>query len=67
MANPTSSLFKLVLGLVLIILPIYLVLAVPELSSWGAAALALIKGGIVLFVVFIGLIFLLLGFSDLKG
>ena len=67
MANPISSLFKLVLGLVLIVLPIYLVLGVPYFGSWGVAALSLIKGGIVLFVIFIGLIFLLLGFSDLKG
>ncbi len=67
MANPTSSLFKVVLGLVLIILPIYLVLGVLFFKSWGLDTLALIKGGIVLFVIFIGLIFLLLGFSDLKG
>ncbi|MBI2667744.1 hypothetical protein HYX17_03145 [Candidatus Woesearchaeota archaeon] len=67
MANPISSLFKLVLGLVLIALPIYLVLEVGFFRSWGIAALDLIKGGIVLFVIFIGLVFLLLGFSDLKG
>ncbi|MBI2663330.1 hypothetical protein HYX15_02240 [Candidatus Woesearchaeota archaeon] len=67
MANAISSLFKLVFGLVLIVLPIYLVLAVDFFRSWGAAALIIIKGGILLFVIFLGLIFLLLGFSDLKG
>ena len=64
MANPISSLFKLVLGLVLIALPVYLVLEVGFFRSWGLATLDLIKGGIVLFVIFIGLVFLLLGFED---
>ncbi|MBU0957927.1 MAG: hypothetical protein KKF56_03920 [Nanoarchaeota archaeon] len=35
--------------------------------GFGEAALEFLKGGIVWFVIMIGLLFLLLGISDLKG
>ncbi len=57
---------ELLLGLILIIIPLYAVLAMPVFASWGIAALSLIKGGIIIFLIFVGVIFLILGLSDLK-
>jgi len=55
---------EILLGLILIVGAIY--------GSWisfpalGLAALEFLKGGIVWFVILIGLLFLMLGISDLK-
>ena len=56
---------ELLLGLVLIVASVY---------AWGldylgigTAALEFLKGGIIWFVIMIGLLFLMLGISDLKG
>lgn len=55
---------ELLLGLILVIASVY---------AWGmnylgigTAALEFLKGGIVWFVIMIGLLFLMLGISDLK-
>ena len=55
---------EILLGLILVIVPIY-VWAVNWIGL-GAAALEFLKGGIVWAVIIIGLLFLLLGISDLK-
>ena len=57
---------EILLGLILIIVPIVLVLPGMWLASWGVATIEFIKGGIVVFVIFVGLLFLLLGISDLR-
>lgn len=57
---------ELLLGLVLIVAPIILVTSVAPFLSWGHAALEFIKGGIVIFLVLIGLVLLILGISELK-
>ncbi|MFA5857415.1 MAG: hypothetical protein WC867_08695 [Candidatus Pacearchaeota archaeon] len=57
---------EILLGLILIIGPIVLVLPGMPLHLWGLAALELIKGGIVVLVVLVGLLFLMLGISDLR-
>ena len=64
MGNAAKGLFKIVLGLIIAIIPIYLFLG----NIWGlwSATWALIKGGIALLVLLIGLIFILIGFSDIK-
>jgi|TARA_Y100000310_G_scaffold345160_1_gene462265 hypothetical protein len=67
MVNVVNSLFKLVFGLFVIFLPFYLIYKVDIFYSWGIAALSLIKGSVVLLVLFIGLVFLLLGLSDMKN
>jgi len=54
---------ELLMGLILVIIPIYAAL---QYSSWGAATLYFIMGGIIVGVVMIGLLFLMLGISDLK-
>jgi hypothetical protein len=55
--------FEILLGLILVIAAVVSWVALP---SWGAAALAFLKGGIVWFVILVGLLFLMLGISDLR-
>ncbi len=58
---------EILIGLILIIVPIIVVLQFDTFIPWGKAALEFIKGGVVIFVILIGLLFLMLGISDLKG
>ena len=55
---------ELLVGLILVIVPIY---AAWTYSAWGTATIEFLKGGVIVFVVLIGLLFLLLGISDLKS
>ncbi len=57
---------EILLGLILVVGTIALVLEGMPLASWGIATLDFLKGGVVCFVVLIGLLFLILGISDLK-
>jgi hypothetical protein len=54
----------IVAGLILVIVPI---LAGFYYPSWGMAAISLIKGGIIIGLTLAGLLFLLLGISELKN
>jgi len=54
---------ELLLGLILVIAPLLLVWG----NSWGDAALQFAKGGIGVGVVLIGLMFILLGISDISS
>ena len=54
---------EILLGLILVIAAVVGWVIFP---SWGAAALTVLKGGIVWLVVLVGLLFLLLGISDLR-
>ena len=56
----TKSLFKIILGLLLIVASVYLIV------RWWPDVLSLIKGAIGIFVLLLGLLFLILGFSDTK-
>jgi hypothetical protein len=64
MSETALSLIKIVVGIVLIGLPIYVLI----FNVWGLldAVWLLIKAGIVIGVALIGLIFLVLGFTELK-
>ncbi len=55
---------EIILGLILVILPVY----TWGVNLWGMgdAALIFLKGGLVWAVLLIGLLFLLIGISDLK-
>jgi hypothetical protein len=55
---------EILVGLVMVIIPIYLW----GINFWGfgTAAVEFLKGGLVWFVIMIGLLFLMLGISDLK-
>ncbi|MBS3090682.1 hypothetical protein J4433_02840 [Candidatus Pacearchaeota archaeon] len=55
---------ELLIGLILVILPIVVAINLP---AWGAAAILFLRGGIVVGVILIGLLFLMLGISDIKG
>jgi len=55
---------EILLGLILVLVPIGV--AINWTDSWGMPTLIFIKGGIVCFIVLIGLLFLMLGISDLK-
>lgn len=55
---------EILLGLILVIVAV--VSWVVDFWGTGAAALAFFKGGLVWLVILIGLLFLMLGISDLK-
>ena len=57
---------ELILGLILVVVPIWVALDANFLPTWGPATLVVLKGAIVLGLIGIGLLFLLLGISDLK-
>ncbi|MBR9701912.1 hypothetical protein GOV13_03240 [Candidatus Pacearchaeota archaeon] len=56
--------FELLIGLVLIVISVY----AWGMNSWGfgTAALEFLKGGIIWIILMIGLLFIVLGISDLK-
>lgn len=56
--------FEILLGLIFLIVPI--AAWIVDFASFGEAALLFLKGGIIWALIGIGLIFLLIGFSDLK-
>jgi len=58
---------EILLGLILVIAPIYAWIA-KDGGIWGMgdAAVTFFKGGLVWFIILIGLLFLMLGISDLK-
>ncbi|MEK6885572.1 MAG: hypothetical protein AABX17_01245 [Nanoarchaeota archaeon] len=55
---------EILLGLILVIAAVIGWVLSP--NDWGAAALSLLKGGIVWGVILVGMLFLLLGISDLR-
>jgi hypothetical protein len=55
---------ELLLGLILILVPIVVAINIP---AWGTATIEFLKGGIIVGVILIGLLFLMLGISDLKS
>jgi hypothetical protein len=57
-----NNLIKIIFGLILVVVAIWFGIW----ANWFGAVWMLIKGGIILLVIFIGLVLLLLGFSDLK-
>lgn len=63
--NTMNKWVELLLGLILVVVAVY----VWGMNFWGMgnAALDFFKGGIVWFVIMIGLLFIMLGISDIKG
>ena len=57
---------KILIGLILIIIPLYLIFPAGPLESWGIATLNLIKGGVTIIVLLMGIIFVVFGISELK-
>jgi len=54
---------ELLIGLVLLLAPVSIAWG----TGWGAAALEFIKGGVVVGVALIGLMFIMLGISDINS
>jgi hypothetical protein len=54
---------EILIGLILLIIPILIAII---FTSWGTATIAFLKGGVICFVALIGLLFLMLGLSDLR-
>jgi hypothetical protein len=61
-----NKILKIIIGLILIIVPLYLIFPGNVMSSWGIATLILIKGGITIIVLLMGIILIALGINDLK-
>lgn len=57
---------ELILGIILIIAPLYVALSHWG-AAWGQATLEFIMGGIIVGVILIGLLLIILGISDIKG
>ena len=55
---------EIILGLILIVASVLISFYFP---SWLGAALTVLKGGILWFILGIGLLFVMLGISELKG
>ena len=58
---------KIIIGLIILTGTVLLVFPNMPLASWGKAAWILIKGGITLLAILIGVILIILGISDLKN
>ncbi len=56
---------EILIGLILVVAAVYAWMT--DFWGMGQAALTFFKGGVVWFVILIGLLFLMLGISDLKG
>jgi len=61
-----NKIFELLIGLILVVVPLWAAINESFLAGWGAATITVLKGGVIICVVAIGLLFLLLGISDLK-
>ncbi len=59
-----SKLINILIGIVLILVPIIVVLNVPVFYSWGIATIEFLKGGVVVILVLIGIVFLILGITE---
>lgn len=57
---------KILLGLILVVIPLYLIFPGSPLQSWGIAALDLIKGGATILLLMVGIILIVLGIDELK-
>jgi len=57
---------KILIGLILVVAPLCLVMPGMAFASWGRAAWELIKGGITILVILIGVILIVMGIDELK-
>lgn len=57
---------KILGGLILVIAPLFLIMPGMVLASWGKAAWELIKGGITILIILIGIILILMGIDELR-
>lgn len=62
--NATKGLFKIVAGIILVVAALW---ASTTYTGWGQAALDLLQGAIILFVILVGFIVFIIGLTDLKA
>jgi len=60
-----NKFIELIVGLVLLLVPIYAWIAYP--TSIGKDAITFLIGGLVWLLILVGVVFILVGISDLKG
>jgi len=58
---------KILIGLILVVVPLYLVMPGMTLASWGRAAWELIKGGVTILVILIGITLIVMGIDELRN
>lgn len=56
---------EILVGLILLVAAVYVWMT--NIFGFGTSALEFLKGGIIWIVILVGLLFLMLGISDLKG
>lgn len=61
-----KKILKILIGLALVVVPLYLIFPGSCMHSWGVAALDLIKGGVTILVILIGLLLIILGIDNLR-
>ena len=64
MANIAGNLFKIIGGVALILITLWIGIVA---KSWGRAVIDLVKGGILITVILIGLVLIFIGLSDLRS
>ena len=62
--NATKGLFKLIAGIILVVAALWVS---TTHSGWGKAAVDLLQGSIILFVILVGFIVFIIGLTDLKA
>ena len=61
-----NKLLKIIIGLILLVIPLYLIFPGKILNSWGVASLNLIKGSAIIFILLAGIILIIIGINDLR-
>ncbi|MAG47851.1 hypothetical protein CL617_04555 [archaeon] len=64
MVNVANNLFKIIVGIILLIIVGWIGIVA---SSWGRAVIELVKGGLLISVILIGLLMIFVGLSDMRS
>jgi len=62
-----NKFLEILIGIFFVVIPLLIVILIPEFHNWGLAAIELLKGAVVVILILAGLLFIMLGISDLKG
>lgn len=63
-ANEMDKWIELLIGIILVIVPIFCSL---KFLNWGIAAIHLLMGAVIVTAILVGILFIILGISDIKG
>lgn len=59
-----NSVIKIILGILLILIPLFVAIS---FTTWGRAVVELLKGLVIILVIFAGIILLIIGISELPS